>query len=57
MRSMTRSRLYVQCRLDENEYPKAIKVSDAEMATLNIKPDAFHGEWNYLIKPNMTKKT
>ena len=43
--------LTVQCRLDENSYDKGIKVPDAEMAKLNIKPADFHGEWNYTIKP------
>jgi hypothetical protein len=28
-----------------------VKVSDAEMATLNIEADAFHPEWNYTISP------
>jgi transposase len=41
--------LEVQCGLDENEYPKAIKVSDAEMAAINLACDDFHGEWNYTI--------
>jgi hypothetical protein len=41
--------LTVACRLDESDYAKGIKVSDAEMAALNIKPDDFHGEWNYTI--------
>src|SRR5271167_187916 len=43
--------LEVQCCLDENQYPKAIKVSDAEMATINLACDDFHGEWNYTISP------
>jgi hypothetical protein len=43
--------LAVQCCLDDNDYPKAVKVSDAEMAQTNIKPDDFHGEWNYTISP------
>jgi hypothetical protein len=43
--------LEVQCCLDENEYPKAIKVSDAEMAAINLACDDFHGEWNYTISP------
>jgi hypothetical protein len=30
-------------------------VSDAEMATLNIKGDAFHPEWNYTISPRPPK--
>jgi hypothetical protein len=43
--------LTVTCRLDENSYEKGIKVSDAEMAALNIKRAEFHGEWNYTIAP------
>lgn len=45
--------LEVVCELDRNEYPKGIKVSDAEMATLNIERDEFHGEWNYTISPRL----
>jgi len=43
--------LTVACRLDANAYEKGIKVSDAEMAVLNIKPATFHGEWNYTFVP------
>ena len=43
--------LTVRCELDENSYPAGIKVSDAEMAALNIFRDTFHGEWNYTMKP------
>jgi hypothetical protein len=47
----TRTGLTVQCELDTRCYPKGIKVSDAEMHTLNIKGDTFHPEWNYIISP------
>jgi hypothetical protein len=43
--------LTVRCQLDENLYPAGIKVSDEDMAELNILRDNFHGEWNYTIKP------
>ncbi len=43
--------LTVRCALDENRYTTGIKISDAEMADLNIVRDPFHGEWNYTIKP------
>jgi hypothetical protein len=43
--------LTVQCRLDCNKYEKGIKISDEEMAKLNITRADFHGEWNYTIKP------
>ena len=48
----TRTGLTVQCRLDQNSYPKGVSVSDAEMAALNIATADFHGEWNYTISPN-----
>ena len=47
----TETGLTVACQLDANFYEKGIKVSDAEMATLNIQPASFHGEWNYTIAP------
>jgi hypothetical protein len=47
----TKTGLTVQCELDENSYAKGIKVTDAEMATLNIATDPWHPEWNYTIKP------
>ena len=47
----TRTGLTVQCRLDRSAYAKGVKVSDAEMATLNLQPAALHGDWNYTIKP------
>jgi hypothetical protein len=43
--------LTVACQLDANTYEKGIKVSDAEMAALNIQPAEFHGEWNYTFAP------
>ena len=49
----TTTGLRVHCELDTRIYPKGIKVSDAEMDTLNIKGDAFHPEWNYTIAPRV----
>ncbi len=47
----TEAGLTVQCQLDTNSYPVGRKVSDEDMATLFIVPDAFHGEWNYTLFP------
>jgi len=47
----TKGGLKVECALDTRAYEKGIKVSTAEMATLNIIGDDFHPEWNYTIKP------
>ena len=45
--------LTVRCRLDRRRYPAGRKVSDEEMATVNLTPQSFHGEWNYLIRPHI----
>jgi transposase len=47
----TEAGLTVQCQLDTNLYPAGRKISDEDMTTLSIQPDAFHGEWNYTISP------
>jgi len=47
----TKTGLKVACVLDERTYQKGIKVSDAEMAALDITGDTFHPDWNYTIKP------
>ncbi len=47
----TKTGLMVRCELDEKPYAKGVKVTDAKMAALNIKGDAFHPEWNYTISP------
>jgi hypothetical protein len=47
----TKTGLTVQCELDENSYAKGIKVTEAEMATLNIESDPWHPERNYTINP------
>jgi transposase len=43
--------LRVKAALDENVYEPGIKVSDADLATINLKRDEFHGEWNYRVTP------
>ena len=47
----TRTGLKVECTLDERTYEKGVKVSNAEMAALDIVGDPFHPQWNYTIKP------
>ena len=45
----TRTGLIVRAALDRNRYDTEIKVSDAELARLRVKPHTFHGEWNYSV--------
>ncbi|MGH9782557.1 MAG: ISAzo13 family transposase [Terriglobia bacterium] len=52
-RTSTAKGLTVTCRLDRRRYPTGRQVSDAEMARVNLEPNKFHGEWNYVIKPNV----
>jgi len=51
----TKTGLSVKAELDQREYPKGIKVPDAEFATINMVRDDFHGEWNYTLKPKISK--
>lgn len=53
-RTTTAKGLKVTCRLDRRRYPVGRKVTDKEFATVNLKPNAFHGEWNYTIRPRKT---
>jgi len=46
----------IQAELDSGSYPTGIKVSDAELAAVNMEPDDFHGDWNYRILPSRSKK-
>ena len=47
----TSTGLKVYARLDPRDYEKGIKISDAELAAVNIVGDAFHPDWNYTIHP------
>lgn len=48
----TSTGLKVYAQLDENEYPTKIKVTDAELATVNMERHNFHGDWNYTVHPS-----
>jgi len=43
--------LQVKSRLDTGKYPKGVKVSKADFAGIDLRPDDFHGDWNYSIQP------
>jgi transposase len=48
----TRTGLKVYARLDPNTYPKGIKITDQQLAAVNLQGDPFRPEWNYTITPN-----
>jgi hypothetical protein len=49
--------LKVRAELDERKYPKGLKVSDTQLAAVNISRHSFHGDWNYAISPCQKART
>jgi Rhodopirellula transposase DDE domain len=47
----TEEGLTVMAVKDTNSYPTGLKVSDEDMAALNLTSHPFHGDWNYTIQP------
>jgi len=48
----TSTGLTILAQLDERIYEKGRKITDEELAAVHIERATFHGEWNYVIKPN-----
>ena len=53
----TKEGLTVQCTVDGNVYERGIKISDEELKALNLTPNEWHGEWNYIIAPQLESET
>ena len=49
----TKNGLKVQAKKDENSYAKGIKITNKELAKVNIERNLFRGEWNYVISPQI----
>ena len=47
----TTAGLKIKAILTRKTYPTGVEVPASEMAKLNLKPDAFHGDWNYSLLP------
>ena len=43
--------LSIQAGLDTRAYCKGLKISDQQMAQIQLERAEFHGEWNYTIRP------
>ncbi len=52
----TRTGLTVHAEPNTESYPRGIKVTNAEMDAISpqLKPHAFHGDWNYTLRPRTT---
>ena len=48
--------LRVRARLDTRRYPSGLPVSREAVAAVQLRPDVFHGDWNYTILPTPSKK-
>jgi hypothetical protein len=46
-----RGGLVVRARLDRRKYPIGKKVSPKDLAAIQLEPDRWHGDWNYVIRP------
>lgn len=47
----TKKGLIIKTSVDTNEYTKGIKIKDAEIESLALEREIFHGEWNYTLYP------
>ena len=47
----TATGLRVRAKLDSRNYPAGVSVTDSQMRELALKPNDFHGEWNYVLQP------
>jgi DDE family transposase len=47
----TTTGLQIRAELDTHTYPTGLKVSDKELAAVQLTKAPFHGEWNYTISP------
>jgi Rhodopirellula transposase DDE domain len=47
----TAAGLTVDAEADTARYPTGIKVLDEELHAVRLRPETFHGEWNYTIQP------
>jgi hypothetical protein len=53
----TKEGLVVTALKDSQTYPTGLKVSDEELAALNLVREAFHGEWNYTVLPQASSSS
>lgn len=47
----TRAGLQVHSRLDERHYAKGRRISDQQLAHVQLEPNSWCGDWNYTIHP------
>ncbi len=49
----TEAGLRIRSELDRGRYPMGVAITDQQMSQLRLEPHAFHGDWNYTIRPRV----
>ena len=52
-----KSGLEIKAELDTNKYTKGIKITDEQLADLNIRHHKINEKWNYTISPSQCQKS
>jgi hypothetical protein len=52
----TTTGLRILAEWDQGDYPKGIKITDAELAALPLVRHEWHPEWNYDVAPRHPEK-
>jgi hypothetical protein len=52
----TTTGLRVRARVDTHRYPPGVQISRDAIDAVRLRPDAFHGDWNYTILPIRSPK-
>jgi hypothetical protein len=47
----TATGLRVRSEVDRGRYPQGVVITDEQMTHVHLEPHAFHGDWNYTIRP------
>lgn len=53
----TNSGLTIRADHDPTQYPKGVKISDAQLAAIALTRHDWHGDWNYTIHPTPNAQT
>ena len=51
----TNQGLRVRSEIDPRSYAKGVAVTAEQMAKIRLEPHAFHGDWNYTIRPGSAR--
>jgi hypothetical protein len=52
----TQAGLCIRAALDTNPYLMGKKITDEDLAAVQIERESFHGEWNYAILPSVRRE-